>query len=118
MSVRRDPNKLASSERPPRAPRPSRAVRFGVALMSVGLATLVRLWLTRFVGPNAVPFITYFPAIVLSAWIGGFWPGVLSLVLGAMAAAWLFLPSADLWALETFLFVGLCIAAIGEAQRK
>jgi two-component system, cell cycle sensor histidine kinase and response regulator CckA len=118
---------LEPPSRSPRKPLSPYLVRYGSALLSVGVATLARLFLTPFVGPYAVPFITYFPAVVFSAWIGGLGPGILTIVLGATVAASLFMaPSsafalshpAELWSLGTFIVAGLGIAAMGEAQRK
>src|SRR5262249_8849413 len=119
-------NPLSSTEPSPTR-LASRSVRYGAALLSVGVATLLRFSLNRFLGSSAVPFITFFPAVVFSAWIGGLGPGLLALALGAVLADYLFLLPAysfalpdptDLWSLGMFLVSGLCIAAIGEAQHR
>jgi K+-sensing histidine kinase KdpD len=40
---------------------------------------------------DALPFLTFIPAMVLSAWAGGFWPGMLTTVLGAAIAEFFWL---------------------------
>jgi len=58
-----------------------------------------------------VPFITYYPAIILATFLGGLWPGILAVILSSAAACLLFLPPAYSWdlgqkeALATLLFV-------------
>jgi PAS domain S-box-containing protein len=41
---------------------------------------------------GGTPFITYYPAIIISTLVGGFWPGVLSQALSAVAAWYFFMP--------------------------
>lgn len=82
---------------------------YGVALAAVALATLVR-WI---IGSQieTVPFITYFPAIVIAALVGGFWPGMLATVLSSLLAWYLFLPlprslaQQEIFLLLAFIFV-------------
>ena len=66
----------------------ARLVAYGVAL----LATAVTLRRSR--GPlllgrcwgTAVLHMAFFPAVMIAAYLGGFWPGLLATVLGALAA--------------------------------
>ena len=54
-------------------------------------ATLLR----QLIGGQAMeglPFITYYPAIVMATLIGGFWPGVVATLLSALSAWYLFIP--------------------------
>jgi PAS domain S-box-containing protein len=46
--------------------------------------------LTPAVGPTALPFITFFPAVAWAAWYGGLGPAILSVVLAAGVASWFF----------------------------
>lgn len=100
---------------------------YGSAVGGVVVATLARFALTPILGRFTSPYLTYFPAVVLSAWVGGMGPGLLSVLLGALVAAYLFVAPAyslavtqpvDLWSVGLFLLVGFCITAIGEAQRR
>ena len=66
---------------------------YGTAIFTVAAATLLR----QLIGGQAIeglPFITYYPAIVIVALLGGFWPGILAILLSAVAAWYLFLPPA------------------------
>jgi len=65
----------------------SRFARFAAA---VG-ATVVALVLYLLLKPlwrDQYPLITYYPAIILSAWLGGFWPGLVATVLTSLAYLW------------------------------
>lgn len=57
-----------------------------VALLIVTVATLAR-WLIDDHVVSGVPFITYYPAIILATFLCGFWPGILATVSSA-AIAW------------------------------
>ena len=66
---------------------------YGVAVLSVAVATLVRRMLGGAV-IEGVPFITYFPAIIIAALLGGLWPGLLAVAFSSVLAWVLFLPPA------------------------
>lgn len=76
-----------------RSPRAARgllsAVLIGVA--SAAAATLARAALDPLLELRA-PYITYFLAVVLASWLGSTLAGVISLVLGALAAEYFFVP--------------------------
>ncbi|TAK06218.1 PAS domain S-box protein [bacterium] len=69
----------------------SNVARFAFAVVAVSLATLLRLALAPILGQE-VPFIVYYPTVVLCAWFGGWWPGLLSTMLSAAVAWVLFFP--------------------------
>ena len=50
--------------------------RYGVAIASVVLGWLAREALTPGIGPTALPFIFFFPAVAIAAWFGGLGPGM------------------------------------------
>jgi two-component sensor histidine kinase len=61
---------------------------YALALLIFGAAVLLRIALD-YVLPERLPFVTFFPAVVLSAYWCGLGPGVLVLVLsGAVGALW------------------------------
>jgi PAS domain S-box-containing protein len=69
----------------------------------------------------------YFPAVVWSAWIGGLSTGIVSVILSAGTAVFVFvLPtysltishSNELWSFAIFLVVGCSISLLGERQRR
>jgi PAS domain S-box-containing protein len=60
--------------------------RYAVAATTVAVAALVRLAAARYLG-NHYPFLTFFPAVLLTATLAGFCPGVVATVL-AVSVAW------------------------------
>lgn len=100
--------------------------RYGISVLSVLVATLLRSLLSSFLG-EGVPFILYFPAVVASAWFGGLGPGLFSTALSAIGA-WLFFslpahalfapPPAALFQLCLFVLVSSCISAITGALHQ
>jgi signal transduction histidine kinase len=103
-------------------------LRYGVAIVAVILATLLRLWVDPVVG-DSVPFPTYFLAIMCAAWYGGLGPSVTALILGGVVADYLFVPPrGTLWfvshtlyeQMEVGLFfcVGVGIILFSEAIRR
>jgi PAS domain S-box-containing protein len=68
-------------------PRP-RTLRYGVVLLSVVAATLLRLLLQPALGPD-LPRLLYLTAVLIVAWYGGLWPGVLTSALAALVG-WFF----------------------------
>lgn len=63
---------------------------YGMAVFVVALATLAH-WLLDGQVVEGVPFLTYYPAIIIATLVGGLWPGVLATVLSSVAAVHLFL---------------------------
>jgi PAS domain S-box-containing protein len=65
--------------------------RYAFPLVAVVLASVLRGALVPALG-EGVPFILYFPTVVLCAWFGGLWPGLLSAALGGLVALYFFIP--------------------------
>jgi len=66
---------------------------YGAGVGATILATLLRLVIAPLVGA-AVPFATYFLAILFVVWYGGFRPAVLSILLSAAAGTYFFVSPA------------------------
>jgi len=83
--------------------------RYGVPILFVALATLLRLLLEKWLG-KTVPFILYFPAVVASAWFGGLWAGILATWLSTLAA-WYFvvLPATSFFLLDPITLLQFCL---------
>ena len=60
--------------------RPGSAGAFAFAFACIELATFARLSLDSVASAAAVPFISYFPAILFATFFGGFWAGWTALV--------------------------------------
>jgi PAS domain S-box-containing protein len=101
-------------------------VRYAVAVAAALAAGALRGGLSALWGED-LPFLTLFPAVVLSAWAGGFWPGMLTTVLGAMLATYFWLPPfysfrlssvADVVGLLIFVAIGGLISALSETLHR
>ncbi|MDP1618592.1 sensor histidine kinase [Phenylobacterium sp.] len=64
---------------------------YGLAILSTVLAFYVR-WILDGVLPPGFPYLTFFPAVILTAFLAGLWPGILCAVLSGLAAWWFFIP--------------------------
>ena len=63
----------------------STAMRYAIAVGSVVLALLARVVLNPLLG-DQLPFATFFAAVALSVWAGGWKPSLLTMVIGFVAA--------------------------------
>src|ERR1700675_755802 len=63
----------------------ARLVAYIVAVLAPAVSLLVRWPLWPVLG-DAVPHMTFFPAVMIAAYLGGFWPGLLATLLSAFAA--------------------------------
>src|SRR5262245_42766811 len=117
---------------PPRKSLSGRAIRlppftrYGVAAAISGAAILLRLGLDV-IGGVRLPYITLSPAIMLSAWIGGAGPGVVSTLITAVAAeyywveptgSWIVHDKTELVGLGLFVGIGIFISVLNEAWRR
>jgi PAS domain S-box-containing protein len=64
---------------------------YGITGAAVAAATLLR-WAVGGYAMEGTPFITYYPAILIAALFGGFWPGVLATIASAILAWFAFIP--------------------------
>lgn len=102
-------------------------LRYGLAFLTVVGATLLRFLFSTLLG-EGVPFILYFPAVALTAWLVGFGPSLLTMLLCAIAACVFFIPlSAGLTPthlVQVFFFalasafIGALTAALNRAEQK
>jgi PAS domain S-box-containing protein len=99
-------------------------LRYGVAVLAVGMAFLVKLLLEPLI-VQGTPFLLVFGAIMVSAWYGGLGPGLLATVAAGLAADYFFLPptgSLSGFSLETvpllvFFLEGTLVCLLVEALR-
>jgi PAS domain S-box-containing protein len=94
-------------------------VRYALAVLLVSLAWAARAALTPLWGPTAVPFIFFYPAIVIAGWYGRRGPALLAIALSTLTANWFFIeprhsfalhhPS-EAVALAVFVIVNLILA--------
>ncbi|HEX5030308.1 MAG TPA: PAS domain S-box protein [Candidatus Eisenbacteria bacterium] len=96
--------------------------RYGVALGTVLLAWYARQALTHAVGPTALPFVFFFPAVAVAAWWGGFVPGLMSVALSSLLANWSFMRPMWTLTLSTYdlsavlAFAASCMFILGAIE--
>lgn len=71
--------------------RPNLFFRYGVAALLVALALLLKLTVLP-LSQREVPFLVFFAAVMLSAYLGGRGPGLLATLLAAVASNFFFMP--------------------------
>src|SRR5207244_447655 len=102
---------------------------YGLAAVLTALAILASLLLAPHWNPRHL-LLPFYPAVMLSAWFGGFGPGLLTTLLSALAMDYFWLPPTfafgmqepgDLIGFVLFLGVGLLVSALNarllQAQR-
>ena len=99
----------------------SPAAAYGVAIAAFGLSLVFRYLLRDSLG-TTVPYLQFYPAIIVAAWYGGLGPGLLITIISAVAAMYFFLPpnglavteAADLLSLAVFVATGAVIAWLND----
>ena len=108
------------------ATRLSWPFRYGVATAIIALAAWLRLAIHPVWG-EAFPFITFYPAVVLAAWLGGFGPGIWTAGLGAGFSLYALMPPVyplslaglrNIVGVLIFLIMSVLIAGLNEAWRR
>jgi PAS domain S-box-containing protein len=82
---------------------------YGVPVVAVALAFFARAAIND---GSFGPFTTYYPAIIISAFVGGLGPGVLALALSSLTAWFWFLPPEGSWVLGKEQIISLCVFAL------
>ena len=125
MNAPEQPSRNGLTRPIPRYPV-SPAVRYGVALASGVSALFVGVMLAshwRF----RLPFITLYTLLIMvSTWLGGRWPGIISTLLCAAAIAFWVHPARsfsihdpmDISAIAMFLVIGVSISMLGEKMHR
>ncbi|MEK6793988.1 MAG: ATP-binding protein [Spirochaetota bacterium] len=101
-------------------------IRFGIALLAVGAGAMLRYFCTLWVGPGLPTYVTFFPAVMLAAIMGGFWPGVAATLVSALTADfWLLTPMGlgirslvDGVGMLLFIAMGVFISLLAERYRR
>ena len=106
--------------------RHGRVVAYSVAVLATVISLLVRWPLWPLLG-HAVPHMTFFPAVMIAAYFGGFGPGLLATILSAAAANFFFTgqlrslritDANDLAAVILFVVVGTMISGLSESLHR
>lgn len=81
--------------------------RYGMALLTFATALLLRRLVDNSL-PSGFPYLTFFPAVILTTFMAGLWPGVVTAVLSGLAAWYFFIPPFGSFTLDGS--VGLALA--------
>ena len=107
-------------------PSLSRRARYGFAIVVVVIAALLREILSPVLG-QGVPFILFYPAVAVAAWLGGFWPGILSTALSGVLSWYIFMPPYLSWTvvdasaagqITIFILASLFICLLAESLHE
>ena len=97
-------------------------LRFVAAILLVAAATAVRVAFLGDLG-SRVPFVTFFPAVIVAALYGGFAAGLLATILSACSAAYFWIAPAGTFRIEQpadwlslAVFLGSCVVISGTCQ--
>ena len=101
-------------------------VRYGASTVVILLAFLSRQVLEKITGGPLPPYITFFPAVMLVAMLGGFWPGIFTTLLSSFATAtWILSRSArleikagDQVSLGIFICAGFVMSVFADVYRE
>ena len=111
------PGRIRAGSATSASPHPAPWAGYAIALGAVTGALIVRYALRDVLGLK-VPFLQFYPTIILAAWYGGFGPAIVATALSALASMYFLLPPAgfpvsdhaDQLALAVFAGTGLFIA--------
>ena len=93
------------------------ALGYLVAFVSVGLATALQWWASGFY--QGAPFITIYPAVVITAFVGGYPAGLLSAVLAGLSQWYFFIPEYHWLAILTYVVDAVvCVLLIEYVNRS
>jgi PAS domain S-box-containing protein len=104
----------------------SKIAQYAFAVLVVILASLLREFVTPILSER-VPFILFYPTVVLAAWFGGLGPGLLATVLSGFIAWYVFMPPAYSFALSDptgsaqliiFLLASTMISFLAESLHR
>ena len=101
------------------------AVRYAAPFLLVLTSLLVRLTFQRWLGVS-VPYLHFFPAVMIAAWFGGLGPGIVATLLSAATAVYFFLAPhsfialsrADAITVPVFVAIGIVISWLFESVRR
>jgi two-component sensor histidine kinase len=79
---------------------------YGLALVSFILALALRMKLQGDLPPG-FPYLTFFPAVILTTFLAGLWPGIVCAVLSGLAALYFFIPPYNSFALDGASLIAL-----------
>ena len=108
------------------SPTTSTISKYAVALLAVGVAVLIRMALTPWIG-SAFPLATMFTAVAFTVWYGGWGPALFTSIAGWFAAGYMFRGGVGYYtsfgfneavSLAVYLLSTISVIVLGEAMRS
>jgi PAS domain S-box-containing protein len=102
-------------------------LRYGLAFVAAAAGFGLRVALTAWTGPGLPTYITFYPAVMVTALLAGFGPGLLATALTGLTTAYWILPPVgqlaiaspvDRVGLVLFTGMGLFMSAVAELYRR
>jgi PAS domain S-box-containing protein len=99
---------------------------YGFMILALMVSSAIRFALASVLG-EGVPFIFYYPTVVLCAWYGGLWPGLLSTALAGVISRYVFIPPENSFSvlqpatyaqLTIFWLAGCLISFLAESLHR
>ncbi|MFD2236617.1 sensor histidine kinase [Aureimonas populi] len=88
---------------------------WGLSLAAFLVAVAVRFLVDHQLPPG-FPYLTFFPAVILTAFFGGLWPGLACALASGLAAWYWFIPPVETFAVDSAVTIALafyaCIVAV------
>jgi PAS domain S-box-containing protein len=105
-------------------PKPAAIWSYWIAVFSVAAALIISRW--PMLHLQDAPVSLFLCAVILSAWFGGLWPGLLATTLSALAFYYYFLPPIHSWHAKPeeiprfaiFMVSALFVGSLSVAQRS
>src|SRR5258708_4467011 len=104
----------------------ARLVAYSLAVLAPAVSLAVR-WSLRPVLGDGVPHMVFFPAVMIAAYVGGLWPGLLATLISAAAADYFLVEPLYSFAiakpahavgLTLFLVVGTMLSILSESLHR
>src|SRR5260221_2872090 len=104
----------------------ARLLAYSVAFLAPAISLLLRWPLWPVLG-NAVPHMSFFPAVMIAAYLGGLWPGLVATLLSAAGADYFLVKSQYSFAiadtahaagLTLFVLVGTMLSILSESLQR
>ena len=102
-------------------------MRYGLAFVAVAAGFGLRVALTAWIGPGLPTYITFYPAVMVTALLAGFGPGLLATALTGLTVAYWILPPVGQFAIASpvdrvglvlFTGMGLFMSTVAEFYRR
>lgn len=62
----------------------ARRLAYGITFLNIAVSIMIQWHFAELLG-DRVLYMTFFPAILIAAYLGGFWPGFMATTLSALA---------------------------------